>query len=50
MSRFNHDAVPISASREPKGKEGDNWHRYVIANEVARITGYRTGIRKEVTE
>lgn len=50
MSRFDYDVICVETARRPKGAAGDNWHRYVIANQVTSITGFRSGTRKEVAE
>lgn len=50
MSRFDYEVVSIEAVRRPEGLAGTHWHRYVIANGVTSITGYRRGSRKEVAE
>jgi hypothetical protein len=49
MSRFDYDVVRIEPSEGPHGAAG-RWHRYIIANHVTSITGYRRGTRKEVAE
>jgi hypothetical protein len=50
MSRFDYDVVCIETSAVPEGAAGSKWHRYIIANQITSITGYRSGSRKEVTE
>lgn len=50
MSRFDYDVVTVETVKGPDGTAGKNWHRYVIANQITSITGYRSGTRKEVAD
>lgn len=50
MNRFDYNVVCIEPSERPDRADDGTWHRYIIANHVSSITGYRTGTRKEVAE
>ncbi len=40
----------VEKSAMPQGAEGDGWHRYVLENGHAAITGWRRGSRQEITQ
>lgn len=50
MGRFDYDVVSIETADVPEGATGSKWHRYIIANQITSITGYRSGSHKEVVE
>lgn len=42
--------VSVEEAERPDGKRGEKWHRYVIANKMSKVVGYRSGTRQEVEE
>lgn len=46
---LDYRLVCVEPSPMPFGAPGDNWHRYVIANRITSIIGYRAGSAQEVT-
>lgn len=48
MRTFDYEILCLEETRPPKEGATGQWHRYVIANRVSHITGYRPGTKKEV--
>lgn len=40
----------IEKSDPPKDMTGDNWYRYIVRQNKRKITGFKTGTLKSVTE
>lgn len=40
----------IEKSDPPKGMDGKNWYRYIVREGQRKITGFKTGTLKSVTE
>lgn len=40
----------IEKSDPPKGMDGNNWYRYIVRQQKRKITGFKTGTLKSVTE
>lgn len=47
-AKFNIEC--IEKSDAPKNMPGDNWYRYIVRQKERRITGFKTGNLKSVTE
>jgi len=47
---LDYDIVAVEEAVAPAGIADGKWHRYIIANRINSITGYRSGSRREVTE
>lgn len=45
-----YEIVSVSRSDPPAGMEGDDWHRYVIAQGSNTIEGYRQGKPRAVKQ
>ena len=45
-----YEIVSVGRAEAPKGAEGSDWHRYVIAQGANTISGYRQGNLKAVTQ
>ena len=43
-----YEIVSIDSADAPSGTEGDNWHRYVIAQGTNTIRGHRQGSLRSV--
>jgi hypothetical protein len=48
MRMFDYEILCVEETRAPMEGAKGRWHRYIIANRTSRITGYRTGSKKEV--
>lgn len=40
----------VEKSAVPQGAKGEDWHRYVLENGCASITGWRRGSLQEITQ
>jgi hypothetical protein len=48
VTKFNIEC--IEKSDPPKDMTGDNWYRYIVMQNGRKITGFKTGSLKSVTE
>lgn len=42
--------VSIEKCTPPKGMAGQNWYRYIVGDKGNKITGYKSGTLKKVTQ
>ena len=40
----------IEKCQTPKGMAGENWYQYIVGQQDSKITGYKSGTLKSVTE
>ena len=45
-----YDVVKIEKAEVPSGGSDGTCYRYVVANSVSSVTGYRQGTKREVTQ
>ncbi len=47
---LSYDVVKIEKADLPSGGSDGTCYRYVVANSVSSVTGYRQGTKREVTQ
>ena len=50
FAHLSYNVVEIEKAELPSGGSNGNCYRYVVANSVSSVTGYRQGTKREVTQ